>query len=106
MATRGRGHSRTRRDGEDDLPADNHAEFMAAMTHLANTMQVNAAATAQAMERMGNGNVNGNGSGNGNGNREGAGRGLGSSVPIKLATFLKVNPPSSRGLIDPTKADD
>ncbi|KAL4344550.1 hypothetical protein AHAS_Ahas11G0189600 [Arachis hypogaea] len=69
-------------------------------------MQVNAAATAQAMERMGNGNVNGNGSGNGNGNREGAGRGLGSSVPIKLATFLKVNPPSSRGLIDPTKADD
>ncbi|XP_015945132.1 uncharacterized protein LOC107470249 [Arachis duranensis] len=51
MATRERGRSRTRRDNEDDEPADNHAEFMTAITNLDNSMQTSAATVTQAMER-------------------------------------------------------
>ncbi|KAL4329558.1 hypothetical protein AHAS_Ahas13G0312100 [Arachis hypogaea] len=73
MATRGRGRTRTR-ESRNEQPTDNHAEFMAAMANLANTMEANAAATLQAVQRLGqpagNGNGNGNGEGNANDNAE------------------------------------
>ncbi|KAL4357030.1 hypothetical protein AHAS_Ahas09G0145900 [Arachis hypogaea] len=80
MATRGRGWTHTWRDNKDDQPADNHAEFMAAMTNLANLMQASVAATTQAIERLGQPTKNGNRKGTEN-NLVGA--------PITLATFLK-----------------
>ncbi|KAL4287282.1 hypothetical protein AHAS_Ahas19G0170600 [Arachis hypogaea] len=92
--------ARLRGENEGNLPNDNHVEFMAAMTNLANTIQANAAATAQAMERMGHGNDNNNGNG------EGAGNGLSGGVPMTLATFLKVNPPSFKGSTDPIEANN
>ncbi|XP_072081170.1 uncharacterized protein [Arachis hypogaea] len=67
MATRGRGRTRTRGSRNEQL-ADNHAEFMAAMANLANTMEANAAATLQAVQRLGQPTGNGNGNGNGEGN--------------------------------------
>ncbi|KAL4365494.1 hypothetical protein AHAS_Ahas07G0111700 [Arachis hypogaea] len=79
---------------------------MVAMTHLTNTIQANVAATAQAIERIGQGNGNDNGNGNGQGNGEGAGNGLGGGAPMMLATFLKVNSPSFKGSMDPTEADN
>ncbi|XP_052117673.1 uncharacterized protein LOC107489254 [Arachis duranensis] len=78
------------------------------MANLANTMEANAAATLQAVQRLGqptgNGNGNGNGEGNTNDNAEGNGDNTG-GVPMTLATFLKVHPPIFRGSTDPIKAD-
>ncbi|KAL4329607.1 hypothetical protein AHAS_Ahas13G0317000 [Arachis hypogaea] len=59
---------------------------MTAMTNLANTMQVSAAATSQAMERMGRPTENENGEGKGTGNNLGG-------VFMTLAAFLKVDIP-------------
>ncbi|KAL4343625.1 hypothetical protein AHAS_Ahas11G0097100 [Arachis hypogaea] len=100
MVSRRQGRLRTRGKNEGNLPNDNHAEFMAAMTNLTNTMKTNATTTAQAMERMGHGN------GNGNGNGEAVQNGLGGAVLMMLATFLKVNPPSFKGSTDPTEVDN
>ncbi|KAL4321331.1 hypothetical protein AHAS_Ahas14G0099800 [Arachis hypogaea] len=68
---------------------------MAAMANLANTMEANAAATLQAVQRLGQpaGNGNGNGEGNANNDAEGNGDNMG-GAPMTLATFLKVHPPS------------
>ncbi|KAL4315985.1 hypothetical protein AHAS_Ahas15G0239800 [Arachis hypogaea] len=57
---------------------------MTAMTNLANTMQAGAAATTQAMERIGRPAENGIGDDEGNGNNLGG-------VPMTLAVFLKSN---------------
>ncbi|XP_016164758.1 uncharacterized protein LOC107607304 [Arachis ipaensis] len=62
---------------------------MAAMTNLENTMQANAVATMQAVERMGQPMGNGNRNGNKNGNGEGDGNNL-RGIPMTLASFLKV----------------
>ncbi|XP_072090564.1 uncharacterized protein [Arachis hypogaea] len=81
---------------------------MAAMANLVNAMEANAAATLQAVQRLGqpngNGNGNGNGEGNTNDNAEGNGDNTG-GVPMTLATFLKVHPPIFRGSTDPIEAD-
>ncbi|XP_016199714.1 uncharacterized protein LOC107640728 [Arachis ipaensis] len=105
MATRGRGQTRTW-ESRNEQPADNHAEFMAAMANLANIMEANAAATLQAVQRLGQpaGNGNRNGEGNANDNAEGNDDNTG-GVPITLATFLKVHPPTFRGSTNPTEAD-
>ncbi|XP_072077994.1 uncharacterized protein [Arachis hypogaea] len=80
---------------------------MAAMVNLANTMEANAAATLQAVQRLGQptGNRNGNGEGNADDNVEGSGDNTG-GAPMTLATFLKVHPPSFRGSTIPTEADN
>ncbi|XP_057740069.1 uncharacterized protein LOC130957213 [Arachis stenosperma] len=76
---------------------------MAAMTNLANTMQANAVATMQTMERMGQ--LAGNGNGNENKNGEGDGNDLG-GAPMTLASFLKVHPLTFRGSTNSTEADN
>ncbi|KAL4276083.1 hypothetical protein AHAS_Ahas20G0171700 [Arachis hypogaea] len=63
------------------------------MTTLVNAMHVNTTATNQVMERM-----NGNGNGFGGNSTDG---GL-----MTLATFLKVNPPTFKALIDLTETDN
>ncbi|XP_016173469.1 uncharacterized protein LOC107615972 [Arachis ipaensis] len=80
---------------------------MAAMANLANTMEANAAATLQAVQRLGQpvGNENGNGEGDANNNAEGNGDNMG-GAPMTLANFLKVHPPSFRGSTNPTEADN
>ncbi|XP_016195643.1 uncharacterized protein LOC107636661 [Arachis ipaensis] len=92
----------------NEKPADNHAEFMEAMANLANTMEANDAVTLQAVQRLGqlagNGNGKGNGEGNANDNAEGNGDNTG-GVPMTLATFLKVHPPTFLGSTNPTEAD-
>ncbi|KAL4350289.1 hypothetical protein AHAS_Ahas10G0127100 [Arachis hypogaea] len=65
---------------------------MAAMANLANTMEANAAATLQAVQRLGQP------AGNGNDNMGGA--------PMTLVTFLKVHPLSFRGSTNPTEVDN
>ncbi|XP_057756032.1 uncharacterized protein LOC130975231 [Arachis stenosperma] len=80
---------------------------MAAMANLANTMEANAAATLQAVQRLGQPTGNGNGNGNGEGNTndaEGNGDNTG-GVSMTLATFLKVHPPLSEDPTDPIEAD-
>ncbi|XP_057758308.1 uncharacterized protein LOC130978986 [Arachis stenosperma] len=81
---------------------------MAAMANLANTMEANAAATLQAVQRLGqltgNGNGNENGEGNTNDNAEGNGDNTG-GIPMTLATFLKVHRPTFRGSTNPIEAD-
>ncbi|KAL4300271.1 hypothetical protein AHAS_Ahas17G0184200 [Arachis hypogaea] len=78
---------------------------MVAMTNLANTMQANAAASMQAVERMGQpmGNENGDGNGDRNGKRDSNNLG---GVPMTLASFLKVHPPTFRRSTNPTEADN
>ncbi|XP_016168566.1 uncharacterized protein LOC107611119 [Arachis ipaensis] len=105
MATRGRGRTRSRAESRNAQLADNHAEFMAAMANLVNTMEANAAATLQAVQRLGQPAGNGNGDGNGNDNSEGNGDNMG-GAPMTLATFLKVHLPSFRGSTNPTEADN
>nr|XP_025664664.1 uncharacterized protein LOC112763131 [Arachis hypogaea] len=78
---------------------------MAAMVNLANTMEANAAATLQAVQRLGQPAGNGNGEGNGNDNAERNGDNMG-GAPMTLATFLKVHPPSFRGSTNSTEADN
>ncbi|XP_016168260.1 uncharacterized protein LOC107610772 [Arachis ipaensis] len=79
---------------------------MAAMANLVNTMEANATATLQAVQRLGQPTENGNGIGEGNvdDNAEGNGDNTG-GVPMTLATFLKVHPPTFRGSTNPTEAD-
>ncbi|XP_015955172.1 uncharacterized protein LOC107479558 [Arachis duranensis] len=62
------------------------------MVNLANTMEANAAATLQAVQRLGQpaGNGNGNGEGNANDNAEGNGDNTG-GVSMTLVMFLKVH---------------
>ncbi|XP_016185575.1 uncharacterized protein LOC107627238 [Arachis ipaensis] len=78
------------------------------MANLANTMEANAVATLQAMQRLGqpagNGNGNGNGKGNANDNTEGNGDNTG-GILMTLAAFLKVHPPTFRGSTNPTEAE-
>ncbi|XP_020997261.1 uncharacterized protein LOC110280533 [Arachis duranensis] len=80
---------------------------MAAMVNHANTMEANAAATLQAVQRLGQpmGNGNENGEGNANDNAEGNGDNM-RSAPMTLETFLKVHPPIFRGSTNPTEADN
>ncbi|KAL4337722.1 hypothetical protein AHAS_Ahas12G0138600 [Arachis hypogaea] len=78
---------------------------MAAMTNLTTTMEVNAAATLQAMQRLGQPTGNGDGDGNGNNNGEGNGNDLVGAL-MTLATFLKVHPPTFKGSTNPTEADN
>ncbi|KAL4276600.1 hypothetical protein AHAS_Ahas20G0223400 [Arachis hypogaea] len=84
MATHGRGRTRTRRENESNLSTDNHAELVATMTNLSNTIQAGTALATHALQRIrqsiGNENV------------EGAKDRLG-GVPRTLATFLEVDPP-------------
>ncbi|KAL4344029.1 hypothetical protein AHAS_Ahas11G0137500 [Arachis hypogaea] len=98
MATRGRGRARTR-ESRNEQPANNHAEFMATMTNLANTMEANAAVTLQAVQRLAqparSGNENGEGA-------EGNLRG----VPITLTAFRKADPPIFTGSTNHTKANN
>ncbi|KAL4315548.1 hypothetical protein AHAS_Ahas15G0196100 [Arachis hypogaea] len=76
------------------------------MANLANTMEVNAAVTLQAVQSLGqpagNGNRNGNGEGNAHDNAEGNGDNTG-GVLMTLATFLKVHPPTFRRSTNPTE---
>ncbi|KAL4300296.1 hypothetical protein AHAS_Ahas17G0186700 [Arachis hypogaea] len=65
MATRGRGRARSR-ESKNAQSADNHAEFMVGMGNLPNNMEANAAATLQAVQRLGQPAGNGNGNGEGN----------------------------------------
>ncbi|XP_016178332.1 uncharacterized protein LOC107620720 [Arachis ipaensis] len=60
MATCGRDRARSR-ESMNAQPVDNHAEFMVAMENLANTIEANAAATLQAVQRLGQPAGNGNG---------------------------------------------
>ncbi|XP_016195749.1 uncharacterized protein LOC107636775 [Arachis ipaensis] len=105
MATRRRGRTRSRRESRNDQLADNHVKFIEAMANLANTMEANAAATLQAVQRLGQPAGNENGEGNGNDNAEGNDDNMG-GAPITLATFLKVHPPSFRGSTNPIEADN
>ncbi|KAL4300511.1 hypothetical protein AHAS_Ahas17G0208200 [Arachis hypogaea] len=68
---------------------------MAAMANLANTMEVNAAVTLQAVQRLGQP------AGNGGKNGDDLG-----GAPMTLATFLKVHPPAFRGSTNPTEVDN
>ncbi|KAL4287377.1 hypothetical protein AHAS_Ahas19G0180100 [Arachis hypogaea] len=63
------------------------------MTNLVNMMQASAAATNQAIEKM-------NANGNGLRNHQADGG------PMTLVTFLKVDPPTFKGTMNPTKADN
>ncbi|KAL4350146.1 hypothetical protein AHAS_Ahas10G0112800 [Arachis hypogaea] len=107
MATYGRGCTRSRAESSNAQPADNHAEFMAAMANLANTMEANVAMTPQAVQRLGQpaGNGNGNGEENVNENVEENGDNMG-GAPMTLATFLKIHLPSFRGSTNPTEANN
>ncbi|XP_025638796.1 uncharacterized protein [Arachis hypogaea] len=89
MATCGRGRTRTR-ESRNEQPADNYAEFMAAMANLTNTKEANVAATLQAIQRLGqlSGNGNRNGEGNANDNAEENDDTTG-GVSMTLVTFLK-----------------
>ncbi|MED6213546.1 hypothetical protein PIB30_094442 [Stylosanthes scabra] len=78
MASGGRGRGREQRGNERNIPMDNQAEFLAAMTNLANTIQAGVAAMNQAR-------------GNENADHQ-AGGGT-----MTLATFMKVNPPTFKG---------
>ncbi|XP_016166042.1 uncharacterized protein LOC107608817 [Arachis ipaensis] len=78
---------------------------MAAMANLANTIEANAAATLQAVQRFGQPAENGNVDGNKNNNVKGNGDKMGAAL-MTLATFLKVHPPSFRGSTNPIEADN
>ncbi|KAL4287355.1 hypothetical protein AHAS_Ahas19G0177900 [Arachis hypogaea] len=69
-------------------------------------MKANASVTLQAVQRLGQpvGNGNGNGKGNANNNAEGNGDNTG-VVPMNLATFRKVYPPTFRGSTNFTKVN-
>ncbi|XP_016164777.1 uncharacterized protein LOC107607323 [Arachis ipaensis] len=98
MATHGRGRARTQ-EIRNEQPADNHAEFMAAMTNLAKTMEANAAATLQVVYRLaqlaGSGNEHGESA---KGNLRG--------VPRTLASFRKADPPVFTGSTNHTEANN
>ncbi|KAL4330260.1 hypothetical protein AHAS_Ahas13G0382300 [Arachis hypogaea] len=98
MATHGRGRARTR-ESRNEQPTNNHAEFMAVMTNLANIMEANAAVTLQAVQRLaqpaGSRNKNGEGA-------EGNLRG----VPRTLAAFRKADPPVFTGSTNHTEANN
>ncbi|MED6129763.1 hypothetical protein PIB30_111100, partial [Stylosanthes scabra] len=87
MASGERGRGRGRRGNERDIPTDNQAEFLAAMTNLANTIQAGVAAMNQAR-------------GNENADQQAGGGSM------TLANFLKVNPPTFKGSNNPTEADN
>ncbi|XP_016185536.1 uncharacterized protein LOC107627197 [Arachis ipaensis] len=105
MATHGRGRTCSRRESRNEQPDDNHAEFMAAMANLTSTMEENAAATLQAVQRLGQLAGNGSGYGNGNENGEGDGNDL-VGAPMTLASFLNVHPPTFRDSTNSTEADN
>ncbi|MED6167945.1 hypothetical protein PIB30_007617 [Stylosanthes scabra] len=87
VASGGRGRGRDRRGNDRNIPMDNQAEFLAAMTNLANTIQAGVAAMNQAR-------------GNENADHQDGGD------TMTLATFLKVNPPTFKGSNNPTEADN
>ncbi|XP_016206661.1 uncharacterized protein LOC107647045 [Arachis ipaensis] len=78
---------------------------MAAMANLVNTMEANAAATLQVVQRLGQPAGNGNGDENGNDNTEGNGDNMG-GAPMTLANFLKVHPPSFKGSTNSIEVDN
>ncbi|XP_072084528.1 uncharacterized protein [Arachis hypogaea] len=94
MATRRRGHTRSRAESRNEQLADNHAEFMAAMANFANNMEANAAATLQAMQRLGQPAGNGNGDGNGNDNAKGNGDNVGGHGACTTSTASSEKPVS------------
>ncbi|KAL4315512.1 hypothetical protein AHAS_Ahas15G0192500 [Arachis hypogaea] len=65
------------------------------MANLANTIEANATATLQAVQRLGQP------AGNGDENGDDLG-----GAPMTLATFLKVHPPTFRGSTNPTEVDN
>ncbi|XP_016192201.1 uncharacterized protein LOC107633081 [Arachis ipaensis] len=77
------------------------------MANLVNTMEANATATLQVVQRLGQpaGNGNGNSEGNAHDNAEGNCDKMG-GVPMTLATFLKVHLPIFRGSTNPTEVDN
>ncbi|XP_016178324.1 uncharacterized protein LOC107620712 [Arachis ipaensis] len=75
------------------------------MANLANTMEANATATLQAVQRLGQPARNGNGDGNENDNAKGNGDNIGGAL-MTFASFLKVHPPSFKGSTKPTEADN
>ncbi|KAL4346001.1 hypothetical protein AHAS_Ahas11G0334700 [Arachis hypogaea] len=80
---------------------------MAAMANLANTMEANATATLQAVQRLGQPTENGNGNSEGNANNNAEGNGDNTKgVPMTLVTFLKVHLPIFRGSTNPTEGDN
>ncbi|XP_057760401.1 uncharacterized protein LOC130980772 [Arachis stenosperma] len=89
MATHRRGRTRSRAESRNEQPADNYAEFMAAMVNLTNTMEANTAATLQAVQRLGQPTGNGNGDDNRNDNPEENGDNMG-------AFYKKYFPESAR----------
>ncbi|XP_016199536.1 uncharacterized protein LOC107640536 [Arachis ipaensis] len=97
MVTRGRGRARSR-ESRNEQPADNHAEFMAVMANLVNTMEANAAATLQVIQRLTHPAISGNDKGGG---AEGSLRG----VPRTLTAFRKAGPPIFNGSTNHTEVD-
>ncbi|XP_057723751.1 uncharacterized protein LOC130939677 [Arachis stenosperma] len=71
------------------------------MANLANLMEANVATTSHAVQRL----DQPAGNGNGNRNRDGEGNDLG-GTPMTLTSFLKVHPPTFRGLTNSTEADN
>ncbi|XP_015959885.1 uncharacterized protein LOC107483780 [Arachis duranensis] len=98
MATRGRGRARSQESRDGQL-VDNHAEFIVAMANLASTMEANAAATLQAVQRL----VQLARTRNKHG--EGAKDSL-SGVPRTLATFQKADPPVFTGSTNHMEANN
>ncbi|XP_016164914.1 uncharacterized protein LOC107607479 [Arachis ipaensis] len=98
MATRGRGRARSR-ESRNEQSADSHAEFMAAMANLANTMEANAATTLQVVQRLAQP------AGSRNENGEGAEDSL-RGVPRTLAAFWKAGPPVFNGSTNHNEADN
>ncbi|XP_016178206.1 uncharacterized protein LOC107620585 [Arachis ipaensis] len=75
------------------------------MANLANSMEANAVATLQAVQRLGQPDGNGEGNGNMNNNGEGNGNDLG-GTSMTLASFFKVHPLTFRGSTNPTEAEN
>ncbi|KAL4329371.1 hypothetical protein AHAS_Ahas13G0293400 [Arachis hypogaea] len=78
---------------------------MEAMANLANTIEANAAATLQVVQRLGQLEENGNGNENGSEHAEGNSNDLGDAL-MNLAIFLKFHPSTFRGSNNPTEADN
>ncbi|KAL4350323.1 hypothetical protein AHAS_Ahas10G0130500 [Arachis hypogaea] len=98
MDTRGPGRARSR-ESRNEQPADNHAEFMAAMVNLANTMEANVATTLQVVQRLTQP------ARSENDNRERAENNL-RGVPRSLAAFQKAGQLVFNGLTNHTEADN
>ncbi|XP_016164757.1 uncharacterized protein LOC107607301 [Arachis ipaensis] len=97
MAIRGQGRSYIRRDYEVNLSMDNHAELVAAMTNLSNTIQAGTAMATHALRWI-RPSVK-------NKNVKGVEDSLG-GVLRTLVAFLKVDLSAFNGSTNPTEADN